>query len=75
MFIRDKMEILNKNEEILTPRADFQQNSASLFSIKWKFQKIVANNRQNGIPFHREGTVVVVLRAQEELRNLSQHET
>ena len=57
MFILDKMEIWSKIEEILTPRADFRQISAGLFSIKWKFLKILANNRQNGIPFHRECTV------------------
>ena len=57
MFILDKMEIWRKNKEILTPRADFRQIYTRLFSIKWKFLKILANNRQNGIPFHRECTV------------------
>ena len=60
MFILDKMEIWSKIEEILTPRADFRQISAGLFSIKWKFLKILANNRQNGIPFHRECTVACI---------------
>ena len=46
-------------DKILALRDDFWQFHATLFTIKWKCHKIVAIFSQNGIPFHRECTVVL----------------